>query len=91
MIDICSTFATPIKEHTKKIKHMNTIQIPIKVQFTLNAELNQLNRSLGYLHASLALAIEEGNIVEEDYCFKRIDLVTDRIVELDTLLNRYPR
>ena len=63
---------------------MNQKKNQMNVQFY--SEMNQCYRSLEYLHESLAIAIEKGDIVREDYCFNRINLISDRIVELDILL-----
>jgi hypothetical protein len=67
---------------------MTTNRIPMNVQFAMNSELNHCYRTLEYLQSALARAIEEGDLMIEDHCFKNIDFITDRIVELDNLLNR---
>jgi hypothetical protein len=55
-------------------------------QYQIKKEIEQCYRSLGNTHASLAIAIEQGNNDYETHCFNLIDEFTTRIVELQKLI-----
>lgn len=56
-------------------------------QYQISEEIAQCYRSLGKVHASLAIAIEQCDNNYETHCFNLIDEFTTRIIELERLIN----